>query len=161
MALCASNFKETLKSQCVFSSPFKWPSRSLLMTIGLPLLLLSSVTGFLLFHLSVTTPWPSSEKCSGPPTCPQSSLKAARHWEWWVQSLGGGHTCTVCTMYFFFILICFYVFIMPCGMGDLCSLTRVRTHGPCIGCVESEPLDCLESPCTTYFLSITKMCFKF
>ena len=52
------------------------------------------------------------------PTCPQSSLEAARHWEWWVQSLGGGHTCTVCTMYFFFILICFYFFIMPCGMGE-------------------------------------------
>lgn len=95
------------------------------------------------------------------PTCPQSSLEAARHWEWWVQSLGGGHTCTVCTMNFFCILICFYFFTMPCGMGDLCSLTRVRTHGPFIGCVESEPLDRLGSPWTMYFLSITKMCFKF
>lgn len=77
--------KGRFKSQKVFSSPFKYPSGSLVKSRGLSFLYLLSTTRFPLFRLSITTPKP-----------PWHHFEAVRHWEWWVHFLGGRHTCPIC-----------------------------------------------------------------
>lgn len=41
------------------------------------------------------------------------------------------------------------------GMWDVGSPTRVRTHAPCIGSAESQPLDSQGSPNVSFLLTAT------
>ena len=56
-----------------------------------------------------------------------------------------------CLGYFSFFVFPYQFFFFffsptPCGMQDLNSPTRDQTRAPCIGNVESQPLDCQGSP---------------
>ena len=51
--------------------------------------------------------------------------------------------------FYFYLFI--YFLASPRVMWDLSSLTRVRTHDPCSGSRESQPLDCQGIPCLLAF----------